>query len=141
MVIGKAYQLVLPLGQCFEETYAFLYFLPSVLKMNVEHIDSVTIITTENRLDSLDGPKLKDVVKALSQEPGLKVVIDLGNTLFLDSSGCGGLVSSLKTLLNNNGDIKIARPTPRVMEILQLTRLHKVFEIHDSVEIAMKSFH
>ncbi len=109
--------------------------------MNVERIDSITIITTEDRLDSIDGPKLKDVVKALSQERCLKVVIDMEKTLYLDSSGCGGLVSSLKTLLNNNADMKIARPTPRVIEILQLTRLHRVFEIHDSLESAIKSFH
>ena len=109
--------------------------------MNVEHINDVTIISPEARLDSLDGPKLKDVVKELLQEPGLKVVIDMGQTLFLDSSGCGGLVSSLKTLLTNNGDMKIARPTPRVLEILQLSRLHRVFEIHDSLESAIKSFH
>ncbi|MFA6223767.1 MAG: STAS domain-containing protein [Desulfomonilaceae bacterium] len=109
--------------------------------MNVEHIDGVTIISTEDRLDSLDGPKLKDVIKGLAQKPGLKVVIDMGNTLFLDSSGCGGLVSSLNTLLNNNGEMKIARPTPRVIEILQLTRLHRVFQIYDSIESAIKSFH
>jgi anti-sigma B factor antagonist len=109
--------------------------------MNVEHIKDVTIISPEARLDSLDGPKLKDVVKKLPQESGLKVVIDMGQTLFLDSSGCGGLVSSLNTLLNNNGEMKIARPTPRCEEILRLTRLHRLFEIHDSVESAINSFH
>ena len=71
--------------------------------MNVERIDGVIIVSPEARLDSLDGPKLKDVIKGLAQEPGIKVVIDMGNTLFLDSSGCGGLVSSLKSLLDNNG--------------------------------------
>jgi anti-sigma B factor antagonist len=109
--------------------------------MNVECIDGVTIISPEAMLDSLDGPKLKDVIKGLAQEPGLKVVIDMGNTLFLDSSGCGGLVSSLKSLLDNNGRLIIARPTPKCQEILNLTRLHRLFEIHDSLESAIKSFH
>jgi anti-sigma B factor antagonist len=76
----------------------------------------------------------------LAQEPYLKLVIDMGKTLFLDSSGCGGLGSSVKTLLNNHGDIKIARPTPSVFEVFQLTRLHRVFEIYDSVESAVESF-
>jgi len=108
--------------------------------MKVEKRDGITILITEDRLDSLDGPKLRDVVKPLAQEPCLKIVIDMEKTLFLDSSGCGGLVTSLKTLVNNHGDMKIARPTPRVLEILQLTRLHRVFEIHDSVESAVESF-
>ena len=67
-------------------------------------------------------------------------MIDMGETLFLDSEGCGGLVSSLRTLVNNHGEMKIARPTPKVYEIFQLTRLHRVFEIYDSVESAMESF-
>jgi anti-sigma B factor antagonist len=84
--------------------------------VKVEKIDGVTILITEERLDSLDGPKLRDVVKQLlDREPCLKLVIDMGKTLFLDSSGCGGLVSSLKTLKDNHGEMKIARPTPKVM--------------------------
>jgi anti-sigma B factor antagonist len=109
--------------------------------MNVERINGVTIVTPEDRLDSLDGPKLKDVIKGLAQEPGIKVVIDMGNTLFLDSSGCGGLVSSLKSLLDNNGHMSLARPTPKCQKILRLTRLHRLFDIHDSIESAIKSFH
>jgi anti-anti-sigma factor len=109
--------------------------------MKVEKRDGVTILITEERVDSLDGPKLRDAVKQLlAQEPCLKLVIDMGKTLFLDSEGCGGLVSSLRTLANNHGDMKIARPTPRVYEIFQLTRLHRVFEIYDSVESAVESF-
>jgi anti-sigma B factor antagonist len=114
---------------------------PPEIKMNVKHMDGVTVISPEARLDSLDGPKLKDVIKGLAQEPGLKVVIDMGNTTFLDSSGCGGLVSSLKSLLDNNGDMSIARPTPKCQKILRLTRLHRLFEIHDSLESAINSFH
>ena len=86
------------------------------------------------------GQKLKDVVKQLAQEPSLKLVIDMGKTLFLDSSGCAGLISSLKTLMNNHGDIKIARPTTKVFEIFHLTRLHRVLEIYDSVGSAVESF-
>ena len=108
--------------------------------MKVEKRDGITILVTEERLDSIDGPKLKDVVKQLAQESYLKLVIDMGKTLFMDSEGCGGLVSSLRTLANNHGDMKIARPTPKVFEVLQLTRLHRVFAIYDSVESAMESF-
>jgi anti-sigma B factor antagonist len=108
--------------------------------MKVEKRDGITILVTEERLDSLDGPRLKEVVKDICRESGIKMVIDMEKTLFLDSSGCGSLVSSLKTLLNNNGEIRIARPNPKCLEILRLTRLHRVFAIYDSVERAVESF-
>jgi len=68
------------------------------------------------------------------------LVVDMGQTLTLDSSGCGSLISAFKTLLNNNGEMKIARPNPKCLEILRLTRLHRIFEIHDTVEAAVHSF-
>ncbi len=109
--------------------------------MKVEKRDDITILITDERLDSLAGPNLKDVVKDICQESAIKLVIDMEKTLFLDSSGCGGLVSSWKSLLNCNGEMRIARPNPQCLEILRLTRLHRIFEIYDSVESAVESFH
>jgi anti-sigma B factor antagonist len=127
--------MVTPSGQLWN-------FVKGVSKsMKVEKRDGITILITDERLDSLAGPNLKDVVKDICQESAIKLVIDMEKTLFLDSSGCGGLVSSLKTLLNSNGEMRIARPNPKCLEILRITRLHRIFEIHDSVESAMESFH
>jgi anti-sigma B factor antagonist len=109
--------------------------------MKVEKIDGITLLMTGERLDAIDGPRLKDIVKEISREAGVKLVIDMEKTLFLDSSGCGGLVSSLKSLSDNNGEMRIARPNPKCLEILTLTRLHRVFDIYDSIESAIQSFH
>ena len=108
--------------------------------MNVEKREGVTIIETEERLDSLVGPKLKDVVRDLAQNGGLRLIVDMKNTLFIDSSGLGGLLSSLKIVMKHQGDIKIARPTPQALTLLRLTRLHRVFSIHEDVESAIRSF-
>lgn len=109
--------------------------------MKVEEIDGITIIVTDKRLDNIDGPKLKDVVKETCQEHGIKLVIDMQKASFLDSSGCGGLISALKTVLCNFGEIRIVRPSTECVEILRMTRLHRVFEIHDTLENAIQSFH
>ncbi|MCX5862171.1 MAG: STAS domain-containing protein [Desulfomonile sp.] len=108
--------------------------------MNVQKKDGVTILTTDERLDALVAPKLKDAVKDLAQESGLKLVIDMKKTSHIDSSGCGALVASLKALVKNHGDMKVARPTPQALTLFQLTRLHQVFEIYDTLEGALKSF-
>ena len=107
--------------------------------MKVKKIDGITVLVIGERLDAVDGPKLKDVVKELAKESGLNLVIDMEKTLVLDSTGCGGLVSSLKTLLNNDGQMRIAGPNPKCLEILRMTRLHRIFEIYDSLETAVQS--
>lgn len=100
----------------------------------------VTIIETEQRLDSLVGPKLKDVVGDLTENEGVQIIVDMKETQFIDSSGVGGLLSSLKLVMKSQGDIKIARPTPQALTLLRLTRLHRVFQIYDDLESAVKSF-
>lgn len=109
--------------------------------MEIEKMDGVTVISTDERLDALAAPKLKEIVKNMSEEAKTKLVIDLAKTKFIDSSGCGALVASLRTLLKNHGDLKIARPTPQAQTLFQLTRLHRVFEIFDNLDTAIKSFH
>ena len=108
--------------------------------MKVEKRDDVTIIVMEERVDTLEGPKLRDVVEQLAKESGLRLVLDMGGTRFVDSIGLQTLLSLRKIMTMNQGDIKIARPTPRVLETFELTRLHRVFEIYDSVESAVESF-
>lgn len=100
----------------------------------------VTIIETERRLDSLIGPKLKDVVAYLTDNEGVQLIVDMKETQFIDSSGFAGLLSSLKLVMKSQGDIKIARPTLQALSLLRLTRLHRVFQIYDDLESAVKSF-
>jgi anti-sigma B factor antagonist len=108
--------------------------------MEVQEKDGITTITTDERLDAVVAPQLKDMVKKLAEEQKMKLIIDLAQTRFIDSSGCGALVASLRALLKNNGDMKIARPSPQAKTLFQLTRLHRVFEIFDDVEGARSSF-
>lgn len=108
--------------------------------MDVRQEDGVTIIATDERLDAVVAPKLKEIVTKLAEESKMKLVIDLSRTQFIDSSGCGALVASLRALLKKNGDMKIARPSPQAKTLFELTRLHRVFEIFDDLESALKSF-
>ncbi|MFH0959577.1 MAG: STAS domain-containing protein [Pseudomonadota bacterium] len=108
--------------------------------MEIQELEGVTVISTDERLDAMVAPKLKEMVKKMSEKASTKLIIDLEKTKFIDSSGCGSLVAALRTLLKNRGDLKIARPSPQAKTLFQLTRLHRVFEIHDSLEEALKSF-
>lgn len=108
--------------------------------MEVEKIDGVTIVHADERLDASAAPKLKNLIKEVAQEHGIKLVVNLEKTRLIDSSGCGELVAALKTVLKNHGEMKIANPSSQVYALLQLTRLHRILDIHESLESAVKSF-
>ena len=55
--------------------------------------------------------------------------IDLSQTMFLDSCGLGTLISLHKTVCNRSGMVRLLNPTPGVQQILELTRMHRIFEI------------
>jgi anti-sigma B factor antagonist len=71
-----------------------------------------------------------------------RVVVDLGDVIFIDSSGLGALVSALKTLkmLKGDGDIRLANVRPPVVALLEIIRLHRVFSSYPSVDQAVLSF-
>jgi len=58
------------------------------------------------------------------------VEIDLGDTQYLDSTGLGALISLLNTVRPRNGAVRLLNPNQNVQTILNLTRLHRVFEVH-----------
>lgn len=108
--------------------------------MNVVKMHAVTVLSTDESLHGLVCTRLKELVNNLAQEAGLKLVIDMDKTTYMDSAGCAALVASLKSLVKNDGDLKIARPRSQPLGLLRLTRLHKVFQIYDSVESAVESY-
>ncbi|MGB9618704.1 MAG: STAS domain-containing protein [Desulfomonilaceae bacterium] len=108
--------------------------------MQVQATNGVTVISMDERFDATVAQKLKDTVKSLAERAQTKLVIDLSQTRFIDSSGCGALVASLRVLMKNKGDMKIAGPSAQAKSLFQLTRLNRVFEIYDSLPEALKSF-
>lgn len=65
-----------------------------------------------------------------------KVVVDLGRTVFIDSSGLGALVSGLKACRQAGGDLRIVAPGEQVRTVLHLTNLDRILRPHASVEEA-----
>ena len=57
------------------------------------------------------------------------IEVDLSKTLFLDSCGLGALISLHKTACSRQGALRVLHPTPPVLQILELTRMHRLFEI------------
>jgi anti-sigma B factor antagonist len=76
----------------------------------------------------------------LGEAAGPCVVLDLHRVRFMDSSGLGVLLSALRRFQTADGDLKLCALTPPVRRLMEVCRLHKVIEILDTREQALRAF-
>lgn len=94
----------------------------------------VTVIVPKGRLNMVSAGRLKELVADLVEDGRPRIVVDLAETSFLDSSGLGALIAGLKSARQAGGDLRIARPTQGVLTVLELTNLTRVLRPRESVE-------
>ncbi len=112
------------------------------MQLNCDQKDNVLIITPNMEvLDALASLEFKQKVMDLIQAKASKnVVFDLHQLQFIDSSGLGSFLSVLRTLHGHGGDLKLARLNRPVRTVFELVSMHKIFEIFNSTDEAIKSF-
>lgn len=110
------------------------------MEIRNETIQDVDVLVLKGRLDTSSAKDLKNAVQELIRGGRVNMVVDLVAVTFLDSSGLGSLVAALRSVNKLNGDIKLASLQETVRVIIELTRLHRVFEIFDNTTDAVESF-
>lgn len=101
----------------------------------------VTIVDVAGKITLGEGSSaLRDKVRELSASGSKKMLINLGDVNYIDSSGIGELVSAFTTVTNSGGALKLLNLTKRVQDLLQITKLYTVFEVFDEEAAALKSF-
>jgi len=83
---------------------------------------------------------LRDSVREMVSKGQKKILLNLGEVSYIDSSGIGELVSAFTTVTNGGGQLKLLNLTKRVRDLLQITKLYTVFDVHDSEVSAIRSF-
>jgi len=83
---------------------------------------------------------LRDKVKVLVEAGHSRIILDLAEVNYIDSAGLATLVQVFTSARKQGGDVKLLHLTKRVRDLLQITRLSTVFEIHDSLDSAKQSF-
>ena len=86
-------------------------------------------ITGLVELGAANANDVRDQARAALHEAHKNIEIDLSQTSFLDSCGLGALISLHKTACDRNGTVRLLKPLPPVLQVLELTRLHRVFAI------------
>ncbi|HXZ78427.1 MAG TPA: STAS domain-containing protein [Terriglobales bacterium] len=110
------------------------------LKLTTRVVDGITIVDCRGRiLFGDEAAALRDLVKNLLNSTK-KIVINLGDTTYIDSGGLGTLVGLYTSARNAGGNIKLANLSQRVVDLLQVTKLLTVFEVYEGEDKAIGSF-
>ena len=98
--------------------------------------DGVAVLRLDGRLNMVAAPRVKAAIDDAVESGRPRVVVDLSQVSFMDSSGLGALIAGLKRTRQASGDLRIASVAAQVATVLQLTNLDRVLRPHPSVEAA-----
>ena len=111
------------------------------MKASTRQVDGVTIVDLSGRITLGEGSVvLRDTIKDLLGKGNKKILLNLGDVSYIDSSGIGELVSAYTTAKNQGGELKLLNLTKKVHDLLQITKLYTVFDVKDDETAAVKSF-
>jgi anti-sigma B factor antagonist len=112
-------------------------------EVRAEARGDITVFHVDGRLVLGEGDAaLTSAVKALLKDQGApKTIIDLSKTTYVDSAGIGALVTAYTSVTSAGGALALAGASPRIIDLLKITRLDSVFPIFDSVDAAIAGLH
>ncbi len=95
------------------------------MKVSTRQVDGVTIVDCSGRITLGEGSvMLKDTVRELLSKGQKRILLNLGDVNYIDSSGIGELVSAFTTVRNQGGELKLLNLTKKVHDLLQITKLY-----------------
>jgi anti-sigma B factor antagonist len=111
------------------------------MKHQVEKLGPITLLTVlESHLDGSNAGEFKAIVAEL-QETSPRLVLDLSQVEFLDSSGCGAVLTASRWLDRVGGRIKIAGLTKQGRNTFEIFQMLRIFEVYPTREDAVRAFH
>ncbi len=111
------------------------------MKTSNRQMDGVTIVDMSGRITLGEGSViLRDTIRDLVGKGQKKILLNLGDVTYIDSSGIGELVSAFTAVRREGGELKLLNLTKKVHDLLQITKLYTVFDIKDDEAAAIKSF-
>lgn len=111
------------------------------VKLTTRQVGDVTVVDATGRITLGEGAStLRDTIRDLAANGHKKLLLNLSEVSYIDSSGIGELVSGFTTITNQGGKLKLVGLTKRVKDLLQITKLYTVFEVFDDEAAAVRSF-
>ena len=111
------------------------------LKATTREIGDVTVIDLDGRITLGDGSALlRDLIRENLNKGRKKLVLNLAAISYLDSTGLGELVSGYRLVKSQGGELKLLSLNKKVSDLLQVTKLYAVFDVHNDEAQAVASF-
>ena len=111
------------------------------LNLDVSRTGDVAVVRCRGRIVfGEETDELRGLILSLLKETN-RIVLNLAWVVYMDSSGLGTLVASFISARHRGAEIKFAAVAPRARRLLTITKVDRIFEVYDSAEAAVKSFH
>src|SRR5437763_10388003 len=115
--------------------------LPMTMTTNTRQVGGVTIVDISGRIVlGEESAALRELVRDLLSKRHKKILLNLGDVNYIDSSGLGHLVSAFRSVQRQQGELKLLNLTNKVHDLMQITKLYTDFDIVDDEAVAVKSF-
>jgi len=111
------------------------------IKLSTRQVGDVSVVDVAGRITLGEGSSaLRDTMRDMVGKSQKKILLNLGEVSYIDSSGIGELVSGFTTVTNSGGQLKLLNLNKRVKDLLQITKLYTVFDVHEDEAAAIRSF-
>jgi anti-sigma B factor antagonist len=110
-------------------------------KLSTRQVEEVTIVDVAGRITLGEGSsQLRDTLRGVLESGHKNILLNLSDVTYIDSAGIGELVASYATVANRGGSLKLLGLTNRVKDLLQITKLYTVFDVHETEAHALRAF-
>ena len=111
------------------------------VKLSTRQVGDVSVVDVAGRITLGEGSSaLRDALRDMVGKNHKKILLNLGEVSYIDSSGIGELVAGFTTVTNQGGQLKLLNLQKRLHELLQVTKLITVFEVFTNEAAAVRSF-
>ena len=111
------------------------------MKIEKRTIGDIRVLDCSGKITLGEGTMtVRNTVLDVLKDGGKKIILNLANVNYIDSSGIGELVRTYITVSSGGGQLKLLSLTNKIQELLQITKLLTVFQVYDSESAALASF-
>jgi len=111
------------------------------LEINTRECDRVIVVDVVGKLTTSEGrTQLRDLIHVFAETGHKRFLLNLAGVDYVDSSGMGELVRCFSTVRQKGGEMKLLQVNKKVADLLQMTRLNTIFEIHSEERVALGTF-
>ncbi len=111
------------------------------MKIETRKVGDVTVLDCSGKITLGEGTMtVRNTVREILKNGGKKIILNLGDVNYIDSSGIGELVSSYTTVTSGGGQLKLLNLTKKIQELLAITKLLTVFQVYNDERAAVASF-